>query len=98
MISQLAAARMRFEAIAPGGDGARDCSVGDRPMNEPREKPIRRRDVFRAAMAGVAIAAMPSLDTVKAATVSMAEKRKPRYQPQSQEVQDYYRVNRYPQK
>jgi len=68
-------------------------------VNEPREKPIRRRDVFRAVMAGViAATAMPPLDAAKAAPFSMAEKRKARYQPQSEEVQEYYRVNRYPAK
>jgi hypothetical protein len=68
-------------------------------MSEPREMPMRRRDVFRAALAGVAaaVAAAP-LDTAEAAPVSMAGKRKARYQPQSAEVQDYYRVNRYPAK
>jgi hypothetical protein len=67
-------------------------------VNEPRETPMRRRDVFRAAGAGVAAAAMPPLGAAKAAPVSMAEKRKARYQPQSEEVQEYYRVNRYPAK
>jgi hypothetical protein len=67
-------------------------------VNESQEKPIRRRDVFRAAIAGVAAAATPPLDMAKAAPVSMAEKRKARYQPQSEEVQEYYRVNRYPAK
>jgi hypothetical protein len=61
-------------------------------VNEPRETPMRRRDVFRAA------GAMPPLGAAKAAPVSMAEKRKARYQPQSEEVQEYYRVNRYPAK
>jgi hypothetical protein len=67
-------------------------------MNEPRERPIRRRDVFRAAIAGLAVAAAPPLEKAKAAPFSMAEKRKARYQPQSEEVQEYYRVNRYPAK
>jgi hypothetical protein len=67
-------------------------------VNEPRETPMRRRDVFRAAAAGVAAAAMPPVRAAEGAPVSMAEKRKARYQPQSEEVQEFYRVNRYPAK
>jgi hypothetical protein len=57
---------------------------------------VRRRDVLRAMTAGVAIAAVGRLDEAKALPPNAAEKRKARYQPNSPEVQNFYRVNRYP--
>jgi hypothetical protein len=56
---------------------------------------LRRRDLLRAVTAGV-VAAVSSLDEVEAASGSLDDKRKARYQPNSAEVQDFYRVNRYP--
>jgi hypothetical protein len=64
-------------------------------MNEPL---VRRRDVLRAMTTGLVIAAAAPLDGVEAAPVSLDQKRKARYQPNSAEVQDFYRVNRYPAK
>jgi hypothetical protein len=57
---------------------------------------VRRRDVLRAMTAGVAIAAVGRLDEAKALPPNAAEKRKARYQANSPEVQNFYRVNRYP--
>jgi hypothetical protein len=64
---------------------------------------MRRRDVFLVVTsAGVAV----SLDSAVSATAPAAsaqlaarrDKRRPQYQPNSAEVQTFYRVNRYPVK
>jgi hypothetical protein len=57
---------------------------------------VRRRDLLRAMTTGIAVAAASHLDEAEAAPVSAVEKRKARYQPNSAEVRDFYRVNRYP--
>jgi hypothetical protein len=58
---------------------------------------VRRRDVFRAAAAGAAIAASGTTAIEAAgAEPTGSAKRKARYQPNSPEVQNFYRVNRYP--
>jgi hypothetical protein len=65
-------------------------------MREQRESPVRRRDVLRAMTAGVAIAAVGQVDEAEALPPDAAEKRKARYHANSPEVQEFYRVNRYP--
>jgi hypothetical protein len=64
------------------------------------EQAPRRRDVLRAlgfgASAAAAVAAAPLIEPAAAQGESDAEKRKARYQPNSADVQNYYRVNRYP--
>jgi hypothetical protein len=65
------------------------------------DKKVRRRDFLRAlgASAGVAVAASGSfVEDAAAEPESDEEKRKARYQANSPEVQDFYRVNRYPSK
>ena len=57
---------------------------------------MRRRDVLGATTAGVAIASVGWVDEAEALPPDAAEKSKPRYQANSPEVQDFYRVNRYP--
>ncbi|OSI67330.1 hypothetical protein BSZ21_17110 [Bradyrhizobium canariense] len=59
---------------------------------------MRRRDVFRAAAAGAAIAASGTAtdQAIAAQPADSANKRRPRYQASNPEVQDFYRVNRYP--
>jgi hypothetical protein len=59
---------------------------------------MRRRDVFRAAAAGAAIAASgTSADQATAAgSAGNTDKRRARYQANAPEVQNFYRVNRYP--
>jgi hypothetical protein len=52
--------------------------------------------VLRVMTAGVAVAAVGRLDEAEALPPDAAEKRKSRYQANSPEVQDFYRVNRYP--
>jgi hypothetical protein len=59
---------------------------------------IRRRDLLRLAIAGAAAAAattgVPA--PASAAPVDLVAKRKARYQANSPEVKDFYRVNKYP--
>jgi hypothetical protein len=65
------------------------------------EKKVRRRDFLRVlgAGAGVAVATSGSfVEDAAAEPESDEEKRKARYQANSPEVQDFYRVNRYPSK
>lgn len=64
-------------------------------MNKKREALLQRRDLLRAMTTGVALAAVAPLNEAEAA-LGPAEKRKARYQANSPEVQDFYRVNRYP--
>lgn len=64
-------------------------------------KNVKRRDFLRAlgASAGVTVAASGSfVEKATAEPESDEEKRKARYQANSPEVQDFYRVNRYPSK
>ncbi len=58
---------------------------------------MRRRDMFRAA-AGAAIAASgtTAFEATAAQPTGSADKRKARYRPNAPEVQNFYRVNRYP--
>ena len=59
---------------------------------------VHRRDVFRVAVAGAAIATGGTMvDRATAAErTGSADKRRARYQGDAAEVQNYYRVNRYP--
>ncbi len=58
-----------------------------------------RRDFLRALGAGaVATTSGALVENAAADSESNDEKRKPRYQPNSPDVQAYYRVNRYPAK
>ena len=71
-------------------------------MKQDGKTALGRRDVLRAigvgagVGAGLAATAAPLATTAKADTESNDEKRKPRYQADSAEVQTFYRVNRYP--
>jgi hypothetical protein len=69
-----------------------------KPANNPKRESVRRRDVLRAlgVGAGAAVAASTAVVEPAAAQVSDDEKRKARYQPNSADVQNFYRVNRYP--
>jgi 3-deoxy-D-manno-octulosonic acid (KDO) 8-phosphate synthase len=65
------------------------------------EKKVGRRDFFRALGAGAGVAVAASglfVEDAAAEPESDEEKRKARYQANSPEVQDFYRVNRYPSK
>ena len=62
---------------------------------------MRRRDVLRALGVGASAAVAASsarVEPARAQAESNDDKRKARYQPNSADVQNYYRVNRYPKK
>jgi hypothetical protein len=66
-----------------------------------KQKPmLGRREVLRTLVAGAtaAAAADPRVDAAWADTSNYQDKNKARYQPNSAEVQNFYRVNRYPPK
>jgi hypothetical protein len=69
-------------------------------MNEQHKALVRRRDLFRAAVVGAAAAAAnTAIREPAAAAPSWSDgKRKARYQASSAEVQEFYRVNRYPKR
>jgi hypothetical protein len=67
-------------------------------MKEQDKSKVGRRDFLRAmgAGAGLAVTAAAPLATEAAASESDADKKRARYQPNSTDVQTFYRVNRYP--
>ena len=68
-------------------------------MKTARSTSFGRRDLFRAfgTAAAVATAAGVSVfQPTEAKSESRSDKRRARYQPNSPEVQTFYRVNRYP--
>jgi len=54
---------------------------------------IARRDLFRVAAIGAAVATTSACDSAEAA--EFPNKRKARYRADSADVQSFYRVNRY---
>jgi hypothetical protein len=68
-------------------------------MKDRLKTTIRRRDLLGAVMAGAAAAAVAGTAPLEATTAELGrsgDKRKARYRANSAEVQDFYRVNRYP--
>jgi hypothetical protein len=67
-------------------------------MKERLKTTIRRRDLLRLAMAGAGAAAAGTMVPQPAAAkpVNLSDKRKARYQANSAEVRNFYRVNSYP--
>jgi hypothetical protein len=65
-----------------------------------QDKGVPRRDFLRRVTAGVSLAvgstAMPRRVLAEDAPTASDKKRRSRYQPDSAEIQDFYRVNRYP--
>jgi hypothetical protein len=63
-------------------------------------KAVGRRDFLRrmgaGAVGGTAAVAMAPFAGEAQAAESGDEQRKPRYNPNSQDIKNYYRVNRYP--
>ena len=57
---------------------------------------LRRRDLLLLVAAGASAAGTATVGPVAAETASRAQKRRARYQANSAEVQEFYRVNRYP--
>jgi hypothetical protein len=70
----------------------------ERKATPDRSKSLGRREFLRTLGAGatVAAAAGPLSVEARADTETNDEKRKARYQPNSADVQTFYRVNRYP--
>ena len=67
-------------------------------MDEWQKPKIRRRDLLIAVTATGVTAALGAKAVSSAATAGRRDKRKAQYQANSPEVQDFYRVNRYPAK
>ena len=67
-------------------------------MKERLKMNLRRRDLLGVAIAGASAAAVSVVVSkpADAQPVNLRDKRKARYQPNSAEVRNYYRVNSYP--
>ena len=67
-------------------------------MSERHEVTMERRQLLRTGIIGFIATTASALEpgTVAADTETNSEKRKARLQPNSAEVQNFYRVNRYP--
>jgi hypothetical protein len=67
-------------------------------MKERPKINIRRRDLLGLAVAGAGAAATSAvvLEPAAAKTVDLTDKRRARYQANSAEVRNFYRVNAYP--
>jgi nitrous oxide reductase len=68
-------------------------------MKQERKATLGRREFLRTLGAGATVAAAtaaPLANEARTDSESTDEKRKARYQANSQEVQTFYRVNRYP--
>jgi hypothetical protein len=68
-------------------------------MTNRRTENIARRDVLRLFTAGAAVAAMGTASCARSAEGSEndPDRSRARYQPSSPDVQNFYRVNRYPE-
>ena len=78
--------------------GFRLCD-GRFTVNEQPSIAVRRRDLLHAMVTGAAAATTVKAvvpETAAAEPRTAADKRRARYQPNSKEVQEFYRVNRYP--
>jgi sugar (pentulose or hexulose) kinase len=66
-------------------------------MREDNKSGLARRDFLRALAAGAGLAAIATaaLTGEAAATETPAEAKKKRYNPNAEDVKNYYRVNRY---
>jgi hypothetical protein len=69
-------------------------------MNKQRKAALGRREFLRTFGAGVTLVAAtgPLAGEARAATANYQDRSKARYEPNSLEVQNFYRVNRYPAK
>jgi hypothetical protein len=67
-------------------------------MKERPKTMVRRRDLFSLVLASAGAAVASSATPVPAAakSVDLKDKRKARYQADSAEVRNFYRVNSYP--
>jgi hypothetical protein len=73
---------------------------GEFSMSERPKATMGRRQLLRAGMIGFVATAASAVEIGAAAadTETDSEKRKARYQANSPEVQEFYRVNRYPKR
>ena len=69
-------------------------------MADRHKGTIGRRQLLRTGVLGIIATAISARESgaVAAATETNSEKRKARYQANSAEVQNFYRVNRYPKR
>ena len=69
-------------------------------MSKRNKGTIGRRQLLRAGLVSFIATAASAVEisTVAADTETNSEKRKARYQANSPEVQNFYRVNRYPKR
>ena len=69
-------------------------------MRDRHKGTMERRQLLRAGMIGLIATAAGALEsgTLAADTETNDDKRKARYQANSTEVQNFYRVNRYPKR
>ena len=65
-------------------------------MKSDPPRKILRRDLLKLTIVGVVSAGELLPSPVSAKPVDLSQKRKARYQPDSQEVRNFYRVNGYP--
>ena len=67
-------------------------------MKERPRTIVRRRDLLGLALAGAGavVAETVTAEPVAAKSVDLKDKRRPRYQANSAEVRNFYRVNSYP--
>jgi hypothetical protein len=73
---------------------------GEFLMGDRHKGIIGRRQLLRTGVIGIVATAASALEigAVAADTETNDEKRKARFQPNSAEVQNFYRVNRYPKR
>lgn len=67
-------------------------------MTNGQARMLFRRDLFRLAIAGTGVVAIGAMlpEPAAAKPVDLKNKRRARYQPDSAEVRNFYRVNSYP--
>jgi hypothetical protein len=67
-------------------------------MKERLKRTIRRRDLLGVVLAGAgaAVASSVTPEPATAQSVDLKDKRRARYQANSTEVRNFYRVNSYP--
>jgi hypothetical protein len=67
-------------------------------MKERPRTIVRRRDLLSLVLAGVgaAVAVTVEAESAVAKSIDLKDKRKARYQANSAEVRNFYRVNNYP--
>jgi hypothetical protein len=65
-------------------------------MKAPFSTPLLRRDLLRGAIVGAAGMSAGAIQPAEAKSSLGMDKRKARYQANSAEVKEFYRVNAYP--